>query len=202
MSTRGKFDVPSIEASLAESLRRLRTDYVDLLLLHEVASDDLTDEVLACLDAWRREGVVRAIGTGTSYANTAAIRAAYPDFFDVWQYSWSVLDRAQPKPVAFSITHRAIQRALSPLRDWLGADAARAQRLSAATGIDLSAKRELGFVLIGAAMINNPGGITLVSSRQPSHIEANARQLSDRGALDTAARFMQALAAEPDVPNA
>lgn len=198
LTARGNFDVRFVEASVTESLRRLRIDYVDLLLLHEVAPDQLTDELLLLLETLRRKGVTRALGTGTSYENTLAIRAKHSAFFDVWQYSWSVLD-AEQQPVGFTITHRAIQRALAPLREWLHQDATRIQRLSDSIGVDLTAGDNLGDVLIGAAMANNPGGITLVSSRRKSRIDGNARLMSDQSFVNAGQQLMRVLAGERDL---
>ncbi|HEY0785896.1 MAG TPA: aldo/keto reductase, partial [Acidobacteriaceae bacterium] len=65
-----RFEPQFVEASVTDSLRRLRTDYVDLLLLHEVSAEQVNDTLLSCLDALRRRGLVRALGTGTSYENT------------------------------------------------------------------------------------------------------------------------------------
>jgi len=199
LSARAMFAPHFVEASIRNSLRRLRTDYVDLLLLHEVSPDNLTDELLSLLERLRRNGQVRALGTGTSYEHTLAIRALHPAFFDVWQYSWSVLDIEQQRPVSFTITHRAIQRALAPLRNWLRGDAGRTRRLSDATGVDLAAGDNLGDVLIGAAMANNPDGITLLSSRQKSRIVTNARLMSDRLFVCAGQRLIRALSIEPDM---
>jgi len=201
LTARGIFAPDFVEASVAGSLRRLRTDHVDLLLLHEVSPDDLTDELLFLLETLRRKGFVRALGTGTSYEKTLAIRALHPAFFDVWQYSWSVLDVKQQQPVGFTITHRAIQRALAPLGNWLRGDATRTRRLSDATGVDLAAGNNLGDVLIGAAMANNPDGITLLSSRQKSRVVANARLMSDRLFICAGQRLIHALSVEPDMVN-
>jgi aryl-alcohol dehydrogenase-like predicted oxidoreductase len=198
-TARAKLDAGFVEASVTDSLRRLRTDYLDLLLLHEVSPDQLTGELLSLLERLRQKGLLRALGTGTSYERTLAIRAEHRTFFDVWQYSWSVLDLDQEGPVGFTITHRAIQRALVPLRDWLKEDATRIHRLSDATGVDLAVGENLGNVLLGAAMANNPGGITLVSSRQNSRIDANARLLSDRSFMVAGQRLISALAVEKEL---
>jgi aryl-alcohol dehydrogenase-like predicted oxidoreductase len=194
-----KLDAGFVEASVTDSLRRLRTDYLDLLLLHEVSLGQLTSELLSLLGGLRQKGLIRALGTGTSYERTLAIRTEHRTFFDVWQYSWSVLDVDQQGPMEFTITHRAIQRALIPLRDWLHKYPARMRRLSDATGVDLSVGDNLGDVLLGAAMANNPGGITLVSSRQKGRIEANARLLSDENFVGVGQQLIAALAAEEDV---
>jgi hypothetical protein len=71
--------------------------------------------------------------------------------------------------------------------------------LSDATGVDLTAGNNLGDVLIGAAIANNPDGITLVSSRRTSRIDANARLMSDRTLLSAGRQLICALAAEPDI---
>jgi D-threo-aldose 1-dehydrogenase len=199
LTERPKLDIRMVEASVKDSLRRLRTGYVDLLLLHEVTASQLTDELLEFLETLRRQGDVRALGTGTSYESTLTIRAKHADFFDVWQHSWSVLDLHQQQPVPFTITHRAIQRALVPLRDWLGEDQARTRRLSDATGIDLGIEDNLGRILLGAAMANNSSGITLISSHQKSRIKAAARLMSDRSFVAAGQQLIGALAAEAEV---
>lgn len=199
LTSRPKLDTSFVQSSLAESLRRLRTNHVDLLLLHEVTLDDLTDDLLECLETLRRRGKVRSLGTGTSYENTLAIRNAYSSFFDVWQYSWSILDTDQLPPIDFTVTHRAIQGAQAPLRDWLRSDLGRTRRLSDATGIDLSVEDNLGFVLLGAAIAHNSGGITLVSTRQKNRVAANARLLSDRTFVAAGQRLIAAMAAEPNL---
>jgi hypothetical protein len=195
LTARAKLETHFVETSLTDSLRRLQTDYVDLLLLHEVTPHQLTDELLLFLDGLRRKGLVRALGTGTSYENTRAIRSRNVAPFDVWQYSWSVLDVNHP--VDFTITHRAIQRALAPVRDWLVQDAARIRRLSEAIGVDLAITDNLGKVLVAAAMANNPHGITLVSSREQKRIEANAQLMFDRSFISAGRQLISALAAEP-----
>ncbi len=166
-----QFDPGFITSSVKESLRRLKTDHLDLLLLHEVSPENLTDEVVSCLDSLRSRGVSLALGTATSYANTCAIRNVHAEFFDVWQYSWSVLDGDQEPVRDFTITHRAIQRALTPLRRWLNEDPRRLRHLFDTLGIDLAQKDNLGRLLVSAAIHRNPGGITLVASRQTSRFK-------------------------------
>ena len=199
LAARPKFDPAFVQSSFTESLRSLRTDHIDLLLLHEVTMEDLTADLLECLDKLRRQGAVRSVGTGTSYEITLAIRDAYPGFFDVWQHSWSVLDINQHPPVDFTVTHRAIQRALTPLREWLRSDNRISRRLSDAIGIDLTSEENLGYVLLGAAVAHNPGGITLVASRQKNRIVANTRLLSERTFVAAGQRLIAAMASEPNL---
>src|SRR5205823_3415733 len=58
---RQDFSPAHIAASLEASLKRLRTDYVDLYQLHGPSPEQL-DEVLPAMDALRRQGKARAIG--------------------------------------------------------------------------------------------------------------------------------------------
>lgn len=197
-----QLDQPSVEASLARSLRSLRTDYIDLLLLHEVTLEALTDELLSLLLNLRRRGTVRAFGTGTSYASTLAIRAKYPTFFDVWQYSWTPLDGRPEVFSGFNITHRAIQQSLAPLRSWLQADGNRARRLSDSVGVDLSSTDNLVQVLLGSAMAANPRGVVLASSRQKRRIQENAKVLRDETFITAGRNLMDSLAAQPELVRA
>jgi len=61
--TGDQFTVPVLEASIHESLRKLRTDYVDLLFMHAAPASVLdNDELLTALDKLVTSGKVRAAG--------------------------------------------------------------------------------------------------------------------------------------------
>jgi 2,5-diketo-D-gluconate reductase B len=51
-----------VEPAVADSLKKLRTDYVDLLLIHWPSRDTPTDETLAAMREVQEEGRVRQIG--------------------------------------------------------------------------------------------------------------------------------------------
>lgn len=199
MRKRPKLTGPFIESSLADSLRRLRTDYVDLLLLHEATQEDLTPDVLEVLDRLRTQGIVRCLGTGTSFENTLAIRAQHPHFFDVSQYSWSAFDVDRREPSGLIITHGSIQRALAAVRGWLNSEPGRLGSLSEATGVDLADNDQLGHTLLGAAMAHNPKGITLVSSRRKGRVQANARLLTKETFLRAGQQLTAALATQREL---
>ncbi|GGC46789.1 hypothetical protein GCM10011504_26510 [Siccirubricoccus deserti] len=57
-------------ASLEASLRALRVDHVELLLLHECESEDMSDDILAFLDRAWRDGKIPAHGTATRAVST------------------------------------------------------------------------------------------------------------------------------------
>lgn len=62
------FTCAHFESSLVRSLRRLRTDYIDVLLIHSDGSDlDIlnNDDLIDAMQSFRRRGLVRAIGAST-----------------------------------------------------------------------------------------------------------------------------------------
>lgn len=88
----GLFSAAEVRESLHASLRRLRTSYVDLLLLHEVEAGVVDDELLSALDDIVRRGDARHAGIATSWHESAALVARGGAFPSVVQTS------AEPEP--------------------------------------------------------------------------------------------------------
>jgi diketogulonate reductase-like aldo/keto reductase len=174
----GRFGVADARASLETSLRELRTDRVDLLLLHECRPADLTDELLDFLGERVRDGSVGAIGIATDPESSSAIVRERPAAAGVVQVhsgvtSPTLRERPELARAELAITH-------SPLLDLdaVHAHAAaseRAARWSEALGVDCRDRRRLGELLLAWACDANDGGIVLFSSRDPDNIAANAR---------------------------
>ena len=196
------FSALSVSASLEESLRRLQTDYVDLLLLHEVRLSDLTHELLTLLDKQRQLGAFRALGLATGPADITEIAREHPAAFDVFQCRWSVLDWRQklPSGARLMVTHRAVLRAFVPLKRWLSADSAARGRLEAVTAQDLKDDRILSRLLIGAALAANPTGIVLAASRRKNRVVGNASVAQDEKIIAAGAQLAEALTHEPYCP--
>jgi aryl-alcohol dehydrogenase-like predicted oxidoreductase len=196
------FSPEAVSASLDESLRRLQTDYVDVLLLHEVRLADVTEALLATLQRRRQQGACRTLGLATEPEDIAAIAQAHPGVFDVFQCRWSALDWRQPLPsgARLLITHRSLLRAFDPLRRWIAADASARLRLQAATAQDVSDERILSRLLLGAALAANPNGIVLVASRRRKRIVDNASVADDEAIIAAGARLAEALARERHCP--
>lgn len=200
------FAVEAVKSSVQESLRFLKTDYLDCLLLHEARPQFITDELLSCLDGLRQSGVVRSLGLATSRADIAAIEAVCPSFFDVHQYSWSPLfgeaDSSPVVPGTFTILHRAIAYSVPALTDWLRKDPAALARLSDRCGVDLADPGRLVSVVVASAVAHNPGGIVLVGTRQRDRLVENVLPLADPSLEEAGRRFLEALRLEPDRPVA
>lgn len=93
-----------VEMSLARSLKRLRTEYVDLLQFHSCGAATLrNDALIAALARTREKGMARAIGYSGDGAD--ALAAIELGVFDTLQISVNIadqeaLDRALPAAAA------------------------------------------------------------------------------------------------------
>jgi aryl-alcohol dehydrogenase-like predicted oxidoreductase len=64
---RGPIDPNAIEPSVTESLRRLRTDYIDVLAMHEPSVPEVADEaIFEVLNRLREKGLVRSLSVAGS----------------------------------------------------------------------------------------------------------------------------------------
>lgn len=81
-----------VRRSLERSLRRLATDYVDVILLHSCSRDKLrAGELIEAMKKCKRDGLTRAIGY--SGDNEAALEAAGMDAIDCIEISLSICDQ-------------------------------------------------------------------------------------------------------------
>jgi aryl-alcohol dehydrogenase-like predicted oxidoreductase len=68
-----RFSGAAAEQSLHESLRALKTDYLDILLMHEGGSADFNDELAAFFEAQLAAGTIRAYGAASGIATIAEL---------------------------------------------------------------------------------------------------------------------------------
>jgi len=186
------FTVPFVQASVEESLRRLRTDYVDILLLHEARIADISEELLALLARFKAEGKVRRIGLGTSLESIAAIHARFPDAFDVYQHAWAAeRGDAQLYPGKLTIFHRSIMGVMDEVQHMLHENEPFRRRVEAEAGLRGADSEALALLLLSASLSANPHGLTLFASRQAERIrrysEAATQERLRRGSAFLAA---------------
>jgi aryl-alcohol dehydrogenase-like predicted oxidoreductase len=74
-----RFSVTSAQASLDQSLAALKTDYLDILFLHDCAADDMSDELAAFLDDQVTSGKIRAWGAASDFGSVAVLYAKHGD---------------------------------------------------------------------------------------------------------------------------
>jgi hypothetical protein len=173
----GRFAVADARLSLEASLRELRTDYVDLLLLHECRPEDLSEELLEFLRSSVRAGRVRAFGIATQVGASRAIVAGSPEFARVVQVGNSVtaaaVDSAPELWRSGVITHSALE-GLDAVHRHVTESGDRASRWSSAVGADCSDRGVLASLMLSWACFANATGVVLFSSRHTANIRANA----------------------------
>jgi aryl-alcohol dehydrogenase-like predicted oxidoreductase len=74
-----RFSVSSAQVSLDQSLAALKTDYLDILFLHDCAAEDLSEELACFLDGQVAVGKIRAWGVASVFNAVASLYAEHAD---------------------------------------------------------------------------------------------------------------------------
>ena len=177
---RPTFTAAEAKASLDRSLLALRTDHIDLWLLHEVSAHDLQDgTLLDLLEAEVKNGTLGSFGIGSSAEKIPTLLAERPAYCRILQYEWSILNAVIPFKEPFRIHHRALTSNFHTLHTALIKNISLNQRWSHATNTDLSNPEALAPLMLKAALVMNPASILLFSSKNPQHIQANVELAAD-----------------------
>ncbi|HWB33649.1 MAG TPA: aldo/keto reductase [Acidobacteriaceae bacterium] len=192
-AARAKFSVAEAQASLERSLKELRTERVDVWLLHEATVDDLKDDgLLRMLEDAVAAGKIGAFGVGSERARAERLMAERPEYCPVAQFEWSVMDETVGETASFRIHHRALTDNFRSLHAALAGDAAKASRWSTEVGADLRDRHVLAALMLKAALVENPGSVVLFSSKSVQHMQRNAAT-AEAGELAEPARRLYAL---------
>jgi aryl-alcohol dehydrogenase-like predicted oxidoreductase len=187
------FTAAQAKESLERSLRELRTDRIDVWLLHEVKAEDLRDEgLLRLLEDSVTAGTIGTFGVGSEREKIEALLAKRPEYCQTMQFEWSVMDAPVPAMAGFRIHHRALTENFRALHAGLVEDKARAKRWSETTGTELTDRTVLAGLMLKAAMVANPASPILFSSKSAAHMRENIRVAGD-ASLETPARALYAL---------
>ncbi|HYD73068.1 MAG TPA: aldo/keto reductase, partial [Candidatus Binatia bacterium] len=182
----GRFEVAQVQRSVETSLRKLRTDHVEALLLHEIRAHEVHDDLKRLLDGLRQDGKVGAYGIATSIEESELIMDAHPELCDVVQVAARWLDRPRAlPPTTRLVIHSVLGARLASFLGRLQAEEHLARRLKEDTGLTASDVGEIGRLMLQAAMLRNTDGITLFSSARVERIRRNADLLTAK--LDTPA---------------
>jgi aryl-alcohol dehydrogenase-like predicted oxidoreductase len=177
---RTDFSLSSIERSLEKSLIKLKTDYIDILLLHEVSIEDMSDELLTKLQRLVSAGKVRRLGIGTTIRNATEIRNGGYDF-EFYQRTWSILIPDEDLFAdRYQILHGSIASGLGAIGEKLRTDAVLRSRLQELSRLEFRSTDDIAKVLLLAAVSANPRGLALFSSRVRSRIGAYIKYVTER----------------------
>ncbi|MBO0734358.1 MAG: aldo/keto reductase [Methylocapsa sp.] len=194
-ANRQRLHAGDIESSVTESLRRLRTDYIDVLALHEPSPQDCTNEdIVSELSRLAGKGYIRAVAiAGPPEAAIAGMRTAA--IYKIAQLSDSpfapVIARVKSSlgedTLPFFVTH-SVFGAHDLLARLLIGDGGRLGSLASqlAYGPPFMASE----MLLDHAFAVNPEGVVLVSMFNQAHINMNCAR-AVRAPRKDIAPFMQ-----------
>ena len=168
----------AIEASVTGSLRRLRTDYIDVLAIHEPTAEEAAEEAIhSALAALVRKGYVRAVAiAGAPAAGLAAVHARRS--VDLLQFPDTLFNNAaatvraaiNDSPLVF-VTHSVFGAgALDHLRSLPPEKIRSLPGLAQESPEDADAAAD---ALAMFAFCSNPDGVVLTSMFSKAHIERN-----------------------------
>lgn len=190
------YTAQTIREQLEQSLRRLKTDYIDYYLLHECHVQYLQPAFLECLEKLIQEGKIRHYGIGTGRWQSRCILEKFatlpwvvqiPDGWPDQDTDWFA-HRAQP-PL---FTHSSLRLSFTADPKAIGVIKGRWAQL---TDQDPDQPELLSQILLNGALIRNASGCVLFSSRHAQHIRNNAALLkrleSRRTAVETLLREQQ-----------
>jgi D-threo-aldose 1-dehydrogenase len=190
---KASFTAAQAQESLDRSLRELRTERIDVWLLHEVTADDLRDEkLLRLMENCVAAGTIGTFGVGSEREKIEALLAKRPEYCQALQFEWSVMDTPAPAATSFRIHHRALTENFRALHARLVQEKARCADWSSQVDADLNDREVLASLMLKAALVENPGSIILFSSKSAAHIEHNVQVAAD-SKLEDPARKLYAL---------
>lgn len=172
-----EFEAAHMLSSLDLSLKALRSEQIDVLLLHEVEAGDLSDELILALERCEKGGKIGAWGIGSARHKIDLMAASQLARARVLQFEWAPAAPFQKKyPGTLLITHHAIAGMLAPLRSTLENEAL-CRSWSERTGLDLSDHRELARAILAAALAANGDGMVLFWSSNLERVKDNSLAL-------------------------
>jgi aryl-alcohol dehydrogenase-like predicted oxidoreductase len=171
----GVFDIKSLRASVETSLRELRTDYLDGLLLHECSPADMrSGDILAFAEELARAGKIRSFGIAPSVADAPAILKGgyFPGAIVQFPGSvWTDNEALAPaSPDTFKVVHSVLGQRFRDLLARLEKDDAAAARWQAELDMDPRDPKAMTQLFLGRALSLNPDGVVLFSTVRPDRV--------------------------------
>ena len=202
------YDASGARRSLQRSLRALKTDYVDVLLLHDPLPGSVrSDEVFSFLEDARAVGLIRSWGIAGTPETTGEFARSFPRIpvlqlpDDIFVQSL----RRAPAGSAF-ITFGVIGQALARIVHHVRSDESTSSRWKGIIGVDCGDPDVTSYFLLRSALQANSSGVVLFGATQLSHIRTAATALekhlssvSDKSDTDS---FISLVNAELCVPPA
>lgn len=197
---RAIFSADEARLSLETSLRNLKRDRIDILLMHEAAPEDLQDHgLLAFLEQCLVTGVIGAFGVGGEAIRVPKLYELQRQFCSILQYNWSPLDPVINYPGSFSIVYRIFNGQAAAIGKMLNSNPTLTKRWSDQVDIDLSQPNMIGRLLFKAAIELRTIDLILFSSTKPENIICNVKAAEDNSLTQSALRLIMLLKNGPSI---
>ena len=189
----GDFSVTAARDSLHRSLRALRTDRLDGLLLHEANLEDARrDDLVQWLEDCTKQGTVRRWGLAvTDLEVTAAICREVPKATAIVQVPDSLLETSSPQRPGLAagtlVSHSMLAQDLPRLRSWVEERPERRDHWSDRLGADVGDPSVLARLILAAALARSGDRVVLFSSRSPARCRESAGVPGDLSRMQVAA---------------
>ncbi|MCK1709647.1 MULTISPECIES: aldo/keto reductase [unclassified Bradyrhizobium] len=178
----GAFGPVEFRNSVEKSLKELRTDYLDILLLHECTAADLEEtDLLHYLHDLKSAGKIRAFGIATGIDETMSILERHAGLLDVVQIPsaiWNMNVRKLPATDGLVITHSSLTSRFDILLNRLLSDERMAAEWQSLTQVDPRDSKKLAHLLLAHALKANSNGIVIFFSSSPANVVANVKSVS------------------------
>jgi D-threo-aldose 1-dehydrogenase len=179
----GAFTIAELRKSIETSLRELRTDHIDILLLHECKPGDVaTPETHDLLEDLKMQGKIRAYGIATTLDSALATATANRPLAQIIQIPSDFCDAnvaRLPSEGALVITHSCLGARFRQLVARMRADASLAAEWRRTTGLDPLDPSALARLLLSHALHSNRNGLVLFSSSKRENILASVQATRD-----------------------
>jgi hypothetical protein len=164
-----QFDVPFLQKSLEDSLRLLKTDYIDVFLMHEIGHDEFTDDVLAFLQQARSSGKIGCFGIGSRRDRLESLLPLSCHSVGAIQTSWA-WDSRFPRVDGLLQNFHGTLRNLEGFTAFLHCNRQLKDALSSVLGIDLDGLTGRVDAILSLALADATSGLIVVQSRRASRI--------------------------------
>jgi hypothetical protein len=199
------FDVRTMQASLEQSLRALRTEYVDVLLAHEAPASVMAQEdLMAALAELVQAGKALRVGISGSQAVAARVVSSGPSVWSVVQFPANLYQPVEPVLFEESSVLRLVNHVFGgPQR--VGEALARLAALEGDPTVEASLREKLGGdreVRLAEVVFGCVRADWVVASMlRPSHLRANVEAMgSSRFSVEELAVLRGRIVPPPSPP--
>jgi aryl-alcohol dehydrogenase-like predicted oxidoreductase len=193
---KGSFDVSSARASLQTSLEALRTEKIDIYLLHESEVSDCQPDLLEFLNESVAQQKVACFGHGANSGRSRSICRDAPAFARIAQFEDMLLNKPsnlsqiEAPGKRICITHGTFS-AWEPVKTHLLQDASFAQAAAQILQTKTVDDNTLTGLLFQYAAQQNPSGLTLFRSGSVTRIQENVESFRLAGERFSTEQILQ-----------